>query len=126
MNTQIGDGHVPLKTSGAKEVFATGSHRDVRTGKGRFDLVPFEGVRRVALRYEAGADHYGDRNWELGQPLSRMLDSSMRHLMQALDGQEDEDHLAAAAWGILGVMHIQREIRLGRLPEGLDDLPRRA
>lgn len=107
------------------EKFQTGSHRDSRKGKGRFDLVPFEGIRRVALRYEYGADHYGDRNWEKGQPLSRMLDSALRHLMQALDGQDDEDHLAAVAWNSLGVMHIQREIQAGRLPAELDDLPRR-
>lgn len=36
------------KDSGQREEFATGSRRDTREGKGRFDLIPWEVIRRMA------------------------------------------------------------------------------
>lgn len=105
--------------------FATGAVRSERRGKGRFDLLPFEGLRRIAIRYEGGAEIFGARNWEMGMTLSELMSSAIRHATQAADGQTDEDHFAAAGWNILGAMHVQREIQAGRLPAELDDLPRR-
>lgn len=59
----------------------TGAKRDDRSGKGRFDLIPPEALQALAERLEVGAKHYGERNWEKGQPLSWFVDSGMRHLM---------------------------------------------
>lgn len=110
-----------VKDSGERQEFPTGSVRDTRKGKGRFDLIPFYPLLRLAQHYENGAAKYGDRNWEKGQPLSRYLDSAIRHLLVANDGLEDEDHLSAAVWNIFGYIATKQWIAEGKLPEALDD-----
>ena len=52
--------------SGERQEFSTGSVRDTRKGKGRFDLLPPKAIRRLAVHFESGAIKYGDRNWEKG------------------------------------------------------------
>ncbi len=111
-----------IKDSGEREKFDTGSVRDTRTGKGRYDLLPTRAIRRVAKHFEAGAVKYGDRNWEKGQPISRYLDSGLRHLFTHLEGQRDEDHLAAAAWNILAAIETDERVISGQLPKELNDL----
>lgn len=61
---------------------------------------------RLARRYEGGAAVHGDRNWEKGVPVSRCLDAARRHLCQALAGQIDEDHLGAALWNCVAMLHF--------------------
>ena len=112
------------KFSGIKDRYKTGGTRDARAGKGRFDLITPIGLKRLAQVYERGATNHGDRNWEKGIPLSRCTDSALRHLNQYLNGEEDEDHLAQAAWNIFAIMHIEEKIQLGKLPKELDDLPK--
>jgi len=80
-------------------------------------------MHRDAVHLENGALKYGDRNWEKGQPLSRYLDSALRHLMRFLAGHRDEDHLAAARWNIGALIHTEELIRRGDLPRELNDLP---
>lgn len=108
---------------GSVREFSTGSRRDARQGKGRFDLLPPAALRRVAQHFETGADKYGDRNWEKGMPLSVYLDSGGRHWAQVLAGDTDEDHAAAWAWNALAFIETQERIRRGDLPAELDDLP---
>jgi hypothetical protein len=112
------------KDSGQRQQFDTGSQRDSREGKGRYDLLPPVALGRVAQVYERGAAKYDDRNWEKGQPLCRFLDSALRHTFQALQGNEDEDHAAQAVFNLLGFIEIQHRIRQGFLPAELDDIPR--
>jgi len=39
---------------------------------------------------------------------SVFYDSAQRHMMQWWEGDETEDHLAAAAWNIMSLMHIEK------------------
>lgn len=112
-----------VRDSGARQDFGTGSVRDTRKGKGRFDLLPPYALLRLAQHFENGAEKYGDRNWEKGQPLSRYLDSAIRHILAYLGGDRSEDHMAAAAWNVLAHIETQYRIAQGRLPQDLDDLP---
>ena len=112
-----------VKDSGQRQDFGTGSVRDTRDGKGRYDLLPPYAVHRIARHFENGAVKYGDRNWELGQPLSRYVDSALRHLYKHLAGARDEDHMAAAAWNVMAYIDTERRIREGELPEELADMP---
>lgn len=107
-----------LKDSGERAVYASGAVRDNSLGKGRFDLIPFQMMMRVAKHYENGAIKYCDRNWEKGMQVSRYIDAAMRHLQKYLDGWNDEDHLAAVIWNCASVMHHEAE-----LPE-MQDLPK--
>lgn len=111
-----------VKDSGERRDFGTGSVRDVRTGKGRFDLIPPIFLRRLAKHVENGAVKYGDRNWELGQPLSSYLDSGMRHTVNLMALDVDEDHAAAVAWNAMAFMCTAEWIKSGMLPSELDDI----
>lgn len=111
-----------VKDSGEREEFGTGSKRDTRKGKGRFDLLPFYAIQRLAKIYEFGAEKYGVNNWRLGQPCSRYLDSALRHLMKAGSGWKDEDHLAQAMWNIAAIIETQKMIELNKAPKELNDL----
>lgn len=103
--------------------FPTGSVRDKRDGKGRYDLIPPYPMKRIAVHYENGAKKYGDRNWEKGQPLMSYLDSAERHLNNIKMGDISEDHESAVAWNMLGYMDTLRRIENGELSPELDDRP---
>lgn len=111
-----------VKDSGKRQEFPTGSRRDLNTGKGRYDLLPTYAIQRLAQHFENGAVKYGDRNWEKGQPLSRYLDSAIRHAFKGLAGIKDEDHLAASCWNLLCLIETEHRIELGLLPKELNDL----
>lgn len=102
----------------------TGAVREAPTGKGRFDLLPPYGLRRLAQHFENGTrSKYPPRNWEKGLPLSRFMDAALRHLNDYQGGDRREDHLAAAAWNVLCFIETEERIRLGKLPAELADLP---
>ena len=110
-----------IKDSGTRREFESGAVRDVQEGKGRLDLLPACAILRVARHFEAGAKKYDDRNWEKGIPVHSFIDSALRHLMKYLDGQDDEDHLCAAAWNCLCLCAMWTE---EKHPE-LQDIPAR-
>lgn len=95
-----------------------GAFREPSTGKGRYDLITPFAMERIAKWYELGALKYADRNWEKGIPFSRFYDSAMRHMTKYMMGMTDEDHLAAAVWNIMCIIHFEQ---VGR--RDLDDLP---
>lgn len=107
----------------AQTQYPGGASRSDRTGKGRYDLISPHGLRRLAKHYENGAVQHGERNWEAGFPISRCVDSAMRHLNQIRLGDASEDHWAAVAWQAFAAMHFEEEVELGNLSETLLDLP---
>lgn len=112
-----------IKDSGTRTEFDTGAVRDGRTNKGRFDLLPIMALFRLAKHYERGCLKYGDRNWEKGIPISKYIDSALRHLLKAMCGFSEEHHLTSALWNIASVMETLDRIALGILPDSLDDMP---
>ena len=112
-----------IKDSGDRTEFKTGAVRDIQTDKGRFDLLPLLTLIDLAKHYQKGCAKYGDRNWEKGIPISRFCDSAIRHLFQFMSGLEDENHLIASIWNIVGAYETLKRIDKGILPEELDDLP---
>lgn len=102
---------------------ATGSVRDTRRGRGRYDLLPAEAIHLVAKHFEEGAEKYGDSNWKRGQPLSWYLDSGLRHVFAGImAGDDSERHDVAWAWNALAFIWTREMIRQGKLPAELDDL----
>lgn len=55
----------------------------------------------VAKHFENGALKYGEHNWEKGIPVSRYIDSAVRHLMKDCACETDEDHAAAFVWNCM-------------------------
>lgn len=96
-----------IKDSGERTAFATGAVRDMHEGKGDMVSIPWEAILRLSRHYEAGAKKYGRFNYQKGIPLSSFIDSAMRHLAKYLCGCDDEDHLAAAAFNVLGAMLME-------------------
>jgi len=113
----------PLKDSGTRRDFGTGSVRDAAVGKGRFDLLPWATIHQLAKHFEKGCNKYGERNWEKGQPLSVYWDSACRHWAKVITGWTDEDHATAALWNVICFIETKRRIDSGLLPKELDDLP---
>lgn len=108
-----------IKDSGERTEFESGAVRDMHEGKGDMASLPWEAVLRLSKHYEAGAIKYKRWNYRLGIPVSSFIDSACRHLAKYQCGCDDEDHLAAAAFNILGAMLMENT-----MPE-MVDLPMR-
>ncbi len=108
-----------LKDSGERREFPTGAVRDMAEGKGDMVSMPWEALLRLSKHYEAGAKKYNRWNYRKGIPVSSFIDSACRHLAKYQCGMDDEDHLAAAAFNILGAMLMENDM------PGMQDLPAR-
>lgn len=98
-----------IKDSGDRTLFKTGAVRDMNKGKGDMVSLPAAAILRVSKHYEAGAQKYGRFNYKKGIPVSSFLDSALRHIFKYLDGWDDEDHLSAAAFNILGAIEMEEK-----------------
>ncbi len=77
----------------------------------------------MAKRFEDGGTKYCRGNWMNGIPLSRYQDAGMRHMLDWAEGKTDEDHMGAWLWNAACAAWTEEEIKAGRLPAELDDLP---
>lgn len=102
--------------------FSTGAVRNKSEGKGRYDLLPPAMLRRLAGVYERGAKIYAPQNWRKGMPMSRCLDSAIRHTFQFAEGYRNEDHIAQAIFNLAALIEYDEMIKQGRLPAELNDL----
>lgn len=119
-----------LPDSGERREFSTGSVRDIRDGKGRYDLISPIAMASLAKRMEDGMQKYGERNWEKGQNLMSYIDSCIRHINNFITDRmtntiSAEDHISAAFWNLHSFIHTKYMIENGLLPKELDDLPYR-
>lgn len=99
--------------SGTRREFSSGAVRDMASGKGRMDLLPWAAIMEVSKHCENGAKKYGPHNVDKGLPVSSFCDSAARHLAKYMDGWDDEPHLLAAAWNLLWA--IQMELKYPEL-----------
>lgn len=98
------------KDTGARQVYESGMMREPDADKPKPDLA-FEGPmfdRWVGL-LTRGAAKYEDNNWMKAcgtAEYNRFRRSAVRHFMQWLRGDTDEDHAAAVFFNINGVEYI--------------------
>jgi hypothetical protein len=97
----------------------------------RYDLIPAEPLRHLALVYGAGAKKYDDDNWRKGYSWRLSLGALGRHVWSCWVRGEEYDaecselagqpvhHLACAAWHCFTLM----EFVFNKL--GTDDIPER-
>lgn len=95
-----------IKDSGERTEFETGAVRDMHTGKGRMDLLPWRAIMEVSKHCEEGALKYGPHNVDRGIPVSSLFDSGVRHAAKWWLGIDDEDHLLAACWNFLWALEM--------------------
>ena len=89
----------------------------------RYDRISPILLRRVSIHYQLGGINYGDRNWEKGMPAMVTWDSAVRHLVNWLDRETTEDHLAAFAWNVMCTMHTIEMVNRDLLPSNMYDPP---
>jgi hypothetical protein len=118
------DGEWTTVETQAKDVFDTGYQRNSAEGKGAYEGLPWFALDRDAKLYERGGKIHGPDNWLKGAPFGRTLQSVIRHISQYMRGDREEDHLAAARWGLAAIMTYEELISRGVLPASLDDLPK--
>lgn len=97
-----------IKDSGNRTEFATGAVRDIHTGKGRYDLLPWDAIHELAIHCEEGAKKYQERNCEKGIPIHSLIDSAIRHLSCYMRGMKDENHLRAGMWNIAFAIWMEK------------------
>lgn len=108
------------KDSGERIDLGTGYVRDTNADKPAFHLmfpkgIPYEEqpLTRVADILRRGEQKYGTRNWELAEKpeeYERFKESALRHLIQVLNDEDDEDHAAAVVFNMLGIMMMQYKL----------------
>lgn len=108
-----------LEQTPTTTLYNTGAVRHVVGGKGRCDLLPMAALLRVSHHMEESLENYPERNWECGLPMHTMMDSALRHIIKYMDGQVDEDHLAAAATNLLMALWTEE-----KMPKMQDIQPR--
>lgn len=111
-----------VKDSGKRIDFETGARRDVEDGKPRVDFISPHLLTRLGLHLAKGAAKYGAWNYTKGIPMSRCRSSLMRHAVQVLAGDTDEDHLSAVVFNAMCLMHYEAEIAAGRMDASINDL----
>jgi nucleoside 2-deoxyribosyltransferase len=112
-----------IMDSGARRQFETGAVRDRGETKPRPDLISPHAQRREGMILALGACKYEKRNWEKGMPIDECLASCQRHIEAWKMGETDEDHLAMARTNLGFILHYEEEIKAGRLPPALNDMP---
>ena len=99
-----------IKDSG-RRIQMAGMQRDVTDGKIKYHLV-FDGpmFERWAAHLTEGAKKYGERNWQDARTVEerdRFKESAVRHFIQWLRGDTDEDHAAAILFNVNGFEYVQ-------------------
>lgn len=85
-----------------------GGVREDPIGKGMYQHMSMVGLKRLGQRYEYGHRKYGaSDNYKAGLPTDQCWNSAFRHLIAYLEGDNTEDHLAAAAWNCFAIMEIE-------------------
>lgn len=89
----------------ARKEYDTGAVRSGDCEETRYDLITPIGLRALAQTYAEGMHKFGYCNWENGMPVTDLLNHAIAHIYKFLGGNRDEDHLAHAAWNLLGAIH---------------------
>ena len=71
------------------------------TGKAFGDMEWETMLLEVSKHFEAGAEKYGENNWQKGLPVKCYINSAVRHYLKWLRGDKDEPHDRAFVWNIL-------------------------
>jgi hypothetical protein len=113
-----------MQDSGERRQFETGAVRDRGGHKPRPDLISPHANLREGEWLRKGAEKYAVDNWTKGMPIRECVASLARHLESYKLGLTDEDHMAAIRTNAGFILHYEEEIKAGRLPADLDDMPK--
>lgn len=112
-----------IKDTGSRRTFETGAQRDRGDLKPRPDLIHPYFLQRFGLHMARGAIKYSEWNWFKGMPLSDWYASLFRHVLSTIMGLEDEDHLSAIAFNVMGAMITKEGVKCNLFPKEFIDMP---
>ena len=112
-----------MHDSGKRQPFSSGAVRDAAEDKPALELISPLAEDRLGVWLAKGAKKYAPRNWEKGIPQMRSVASLKRHLNKYIRRTDDEDHLAAIMCNAMFLLHNDEAMKLGVLPEEMDDRP---
>jgi hypothetical protein len=102
-----------VTTSGnGMHVNENGGSRDSADDKLDYTLLPIPALNRITQHYVNGLKKYGRNNWhKLSTPedIERYKQSMFRHLIQYLEGKDNEDHLAAVVWNAMALLYFEEK-----------------
>jgi hypothetical protein len=101
------------KDSGKRQEFSSGMVRDSEE-KPLYTEVYIPLLKRYGELMQRGAKKYGRGNWRKActeEELQRFKDSLLRHTMQYLNGESDEDHLAAVLFNAFGCSMVEDKLK---------------
>lgn len=107
----------------ALNTYEDGGQKEEHGSRMRPDLISPHFLERLGYRLEFGTRKYSERNWERGIPSSALFASLKRHLVQWMQGQDDEDHLGAVAFHLMALIHNEEAVKKGLLSDKYLDLP---
>lgn len=85
--------------------YGTGAVRSSDCKTERWDLISPIAMHRLAQVYAEGAAKYGANNWEMGMPVWSILNHVLRHIFLYQSGDNSDDHLGHALWGMCAAVH---------------------
>lgn len=94
-----------------------GVKNDFKDKKLRWDLLPLQEIEDIVKVYTAGADKYGDNNWQnLENGYQRYKAALLRHLLEYEKGNEFDHetncrHLAQVAWNAISMLYFSKHIK---------------
>lgn len=103
-----------VKDSGNREEYPSGMKRDTNRGKPMYNLIDKTFLYRLAIHMAKGAEKYGRDNWRLAnsqEELERFEESALRHMMQWLSGDVEEDHMSAIAFNIASAEFVKSKLQ---------------
>lgn len=92
-----------------------GALRESKTGKGRFDLIPYYIIEKLAIHLENGAKIHGENNWRKGLDIPTCYSSALRHLLKATNNNyiQDEEsidyHLSACIFNLMVIIEERKK-----------------
>src|SRR5574344_705409 len=92
----------------------TSVKNDFLDNKLRWDLLPLEEVEDIVKVFTAGANKYGDNNWQhLENGYQRYKAAMFRHLLEyekgtEFDGETGCRHLAQVAWNAMAMLYLSK------------------
>lgn len=88
-----------------------GALREDKSNKIRYDLIPLNMLKRLAIHYTTWAVAHWDRNREWGNEAyaEKCKESARRHFIQWQMGESDEDHAMAIVWNIFAYEFLKNK-----------------
>lgn len=86
-----------------------GFKREGKDSKVDYTLIPTSVLTAIAKHYTDGAKVHGRDNWKKSTDMETFKQSAFRHLISALEGKKDENHIIACIWNLMALEYNDKK-----------------